>query len=235
MKLHIAAFCLVSLYGLQPAMIAETVISDSFSEANRPPGKKIAGSMVETENASWEGAHTPVQTQQGGNGVSVPDGTGFVQKIKIPEPNATRFRLEASIRLQENATVAIGLGDPSPENATWLGGLYVAFFDNGSYSVLFHPVPADWSGAADNNNKDPLTTLKAGAISGFNREVPCKLVIEYDKPSNSLTVQIDDQVILEQFDLNSRNIVPSTEFAGFSGWGQPPDMTFLESFSLKFE
>lgn len=227
--------CVSAVLLAHSSLFAESAVKDDFAESDqRKIGEKLDKSKIESTSGSWvtwQAASNLLIGEDGGKkgAVVVNNEDGFVAKLPVPDGNLIKIAADLRSTGSDDSAMSIGLGDPSPGNATWLSGIFVTLSPNGKYSVMAHPNPGDPS---SNFNKDPLTYLKNGVISNFNADGANSVVLEYDKAANTLSLTINGEPCLEHVDLVRWNLTPSTAFAGFSGWHQKTESALVDSFEL---
>lgn len=202
-------------------------LKDDFDIQGKSASSLLQRQAVGNSQIVWDATSNISYSEA--SGLVIKDQEAFMARVAVPAA-VTETIVEADLRpVQPGAKagwVAVGMGKSSLGNPTF-GGLYLLVFPKGDYALLFNPDEND-------ARSSKVVTLKRGRISTFDMESTTRLKLSYHASGMSVSAWINEDPILEAFDLKDKGLKLNPAYVGFSGYGQAPNIKTVTRFSATF-
>lgn len=217
------------LIGLLPAILsgAEIDVHDAFPVSEADSGRQLDG-LALANGLSWkaDGGILVLRKNQESYASFSHKGS-LMARLPVGE-GAKMIRVEARlhpVKLEESGNwLAVGIGNPkrATDGITWGGGVFMLVNTSGQVECFY-------------NTGTKMARIKGVSPKNINQDDFNTLAIEYERSSNRVSMIVNGVPVIERFDLNVFSFVPDATWAGFSGFGQPPDQKNVMDFTLKVE
>jgi hypothetical protein len=207
---------------------ADTEISDQFGLKDRGAGFPLNRTATETGDTLWEASKTVLLNGAKDAGyIAVGEPAPFSARVPVPG-GAKVITVEVSLHVAPASPdkpnwLAIGIGNPPLGSPPWGGGVYLRVDPSGRFGVAYSGDPNDWTSTN-------VISLKSGTVPEFDPDGLTKLKLEYNSETQTISGWANGESIFQDISVKDHQIDPA--FAGFSGFGQQPNIKTAGAFLL---
>ncbi len=178
----------------------------------------------------WQLNNLKNLSHESGQGLfSVLDPGNFLARAAVPE-GTQGITIEAGLFnhpvSKDEGWVAIGLGTPPDGkiNILWPGGVFVLLNRNAEFECHY-----------TDPQSGKVTKIRLAKIKDYSADRPTKFLLNIDLKAQTLTLHVNDKLVLDAYELANLPFDIRPRFVGVSGYAQKRDEPVVEYFDLKLE
>lgn len=225
MKIMHTLFMLGLALATYNAVAGEVSLDDDFTQAKE--GAALNGEKVGKSKHDWKVTPNVIMAAKGG--LELSNDRPFLGRVELGG-KAKKISVEAEVYPSPSAEayrcwVGVGIGNDqfSPPN---FRGVMLILRPGGVFSLIFNPA------SEDGKPVDPVV-LKNGRLSTWIPTGMNQIKLVFDKEKNTVSAFANEKdVLVNELSLKDKGLVLESQYAGFSGYGQTPDVKTVGSFSL---